>query len=708
MIKISVLLPFKENYTPDYAGAVSLFVNDTMSNSKYKKSIRIFGNTNFKKYLSNNYTNIEFKNKILSSTNKLYVEAFLEYQKKINSEIIEVHNRPSYIKIIQKVFKKKILLYFHNDPLNMSGSITINDRMYLLNNVDKIFFNSEWCRKRFFLNIKKKNIYINKTSLCFQSTSKVKINFKDKKKIISFVGKLNRSKGYDLFGEAIVRILNKYKDWKAVVFGDEPREKIIFEHKNLYIHGFKKNKIILNELKKISISVVCSRWDEPFGRTSLEAASRGSAVIISNRGGLPETSSHAIILRKLNSNNLFNKLEELIKDKSKLIKSQKDNYRNFIFSHEYISKIIDKIRDNFLINNNVSILNFIKKKPIKIMHLTNFNRRFDGRLQYNTGRRLNNGFVRLGHNVLTLSDRDIVHDNKKFNDFTGKKNLQKKIIDNFKNFNPDCIVLGHADSISGETLNYLKEKNNSLKICQWFLDPVGKKGPDFFKNNERISQNLKFIDYTFLTSCPSVLRKKINNAFFIPNPSDVSFETLKNYEENKQNDVFFAMSHGVHRGILKKGKFDQREIFVKKLIKKNKNITFDIYGMDNVQPVWGFEFINAISKSNMGLNLSRGKPIKYYSSDRIAQLVGNGLLTFIHQNTFLSDFFSSKELIFYKDIYDLGSKLNKYKKDKKEGKKIAKNGRDKYLKYFNSDIISEFILSKTLDIKSKKKFIWCK
>ena len=84
----------------------------------------------------------------------------------------------------------------------------------------------------------------------------------------------------------------------------------------------------------------------------------------------------------------------------------------------------------------------------------------------------------------------------------------------------------------------------------------------------------------------------------------------------------------------------------------------------------------------MGLNLSRGKPIKYYSSDRIVQLVGNGLLTFIDKNTFLNDFFSSKEMIFYNNIEDLSYKLNKYKKDKKAGKKIAKQGREKQLKYF--------------------------
>ena len=45
-------------------------------------------------------------------------------------------------------------------------------------------------------------------------------------------------------------------------------------------------------------------------------------------------------------------------------------------------------------------------------------------------------------------------------------------------------------------------------------------------------------------------------------------------------DVFFALSHGVHRGILKSGKFDDRAIFVKKLIDRTKNVKFDIYGID--------------------------------------------------------------------------------------------------------------------------------
>ena len=103
----------------------------------------------------------------------------------------------------------------------------------------------------------------------------------------------------------------------------------------------------------------------------------------------------------------------------------------------------------------------------------------------------------------------------------------------------------------------------------------------------------------------------LKNPFYIPNPCDQSFETLENYKHDCENDLFFAMSHGVHRGQLKRGKKDNRELFLNQLIKKNQDIKFDVYGMNNIQPVWSDKFLECLSKSSMALNLSRGKPVKY-------------------------------------------------------------------------------------------------
>ena len=704
-MKISILLPYKENFSPNYPGAVSLFVKDTSQISKYKSSIKIYGNTNYKKKLLSNYVNVNLSEKLFQGNNILYVKSFLKYEKKRNSDIIEIHNRPKYLELVKKNSKAKIFLFFHNDPLSMRGSKTPLQRINLLKNSDKIIFNSYWSQKRFLTNLSHHN-YESKLTTIHQSASKAKINFNKKEKLISFIGKLNAAKGYDLFGSSIIKILNKHKDWKAVVIGDEPREKIEFKHKNLIILGFKSHKYILNILKKVSISVVCSRWDEPFGRASLEACSRGCATIISNKGGLPETTKHPVIIKNLTSDNLTKKINYLVKNKKKRILLQKKNYRDFTYTHQFITKKIDNLRLNIFNFYESEKFKFKKNTILKILHITNFNERYDGRLHYNTGRRINNGFIRLGHNVLALSDRDFTRRSKNISDFYGTKSLNKKIISICKTFKPNLIVMGHADGVSKETLIKINKFDENVKFAQWFLDPVSKFGPDYIKNKNRILDKSNLVDSTFITTHPSAINFKIKNSHYLPNPCDESFETLKNYDHKCEKDVFFSMSHGVHRGKLKPGKSDNREIFINSLTQSCKNVKFDIYGMNEKQPVWGTEFIKIISNSKMGLNLSRGRPIKYYTSDRISQLIGNGLLTFIDKRTKLERIISSKCAVFYKDMNDLIKKIKKFKQNDKNRIKIAKNGRYMYHKYFNSKLIADYIVKKTFHVNYSKKFYW--
>ena len=91
-------------------------------------------------------------------------------------------------------------------------------------------------------------------------------------------------------------------------------------------------------------------------------------------------------------------------------------------------------------------------KSLRILHVTNFNERHDGRLFFNTGRRLNNGFIRLGHSVLEFSDRDIIKHYKSLKDYTGSKALNQKLINTVYNYKPDLLIFGHADLIKDNTL----------------------------------------------------------------------------------------------------------------------------------------------------------------------------------------------------------------------------------------------------------------
>ena len=707
-MKISILLPYKENFSPIYPGAVSLFINDTTNLSKYKKNITIYGNTEHKKLFKLKYVNIPLKKQILSSRSERYVKEFLNIEKEKPSKLIEIHNRPNYLKIlINNLNRRTYALYFHNDPLTMTGSKSIADRKFLLENCYKIIFNSNWSKKRFLQGLHRNFINSEKLLVVFQSAKKQRIDFKKKENLITFVGKLNRSKGYDIFGKAIIKILNKYKDWKAIVIGDEQRDKIDFNHKKLSKLGFLQHDKVINYYKKTSIAVVCSRWEEPFGRTSLEASSSGCAVIISNRGGLPETVTNGVILETLSVQNLYKNISNLIKNSKKRKKLQILSNQNFYLTHEYVSNIIDNYRDSKLQPFKVFFTKK-KKKKFRIVHVTNFNERHDGRLYFNTGRRINNGFIRGGHSILEISDRDIQKYYKNYKDINGSKTLNSKLKKTCYNYKPDLLVLGHADLISPQTLSELKDDYPNLKISQWFLDPLNKNGPDYERNKQRILDKSDYIEANFITTSPQVLDflpKKTKN-YFIPNPADSSFETLNNFNRNCNMDVFFALSHGVHRGVLKTGKFDERAIFINNLIEITKNVKFDVYGFNKVQPIWADHYFKTIANSKMGLNLSRGAPIKYYSSDRITQIIGNGLVTLIDEKTLFRDFFNDNEMVFYKNIGDLSEKIIKISSDEKLRRKIGKNGKFKYLKYFNSSLVANYIVEKTLDLKSKNKFMW--
>ncbi len=59
MLQIATILPYKENYTKESAGAASLWVCDFFKYSKFKLKNIIFGSTDKKKnYLTKNYINI--------------------------------------------------------------------------------------------------------------------------------------------------------------------------------------------------------------------------------------------------------------------------------------------------------------------------------------------------------------------------------------------------------------------------------------------------------------------------------------------------------------------------------------------------------------------------------------------------------------------------------------------------------------------------
>jgi len=448
--------------------------------------------------------------------------------------------------------------------------------------------------------------------------------------------------------------------------------------------------------------VIPSKWEEPFGRTALEAAGNGCATITSNRGGLPETSDHHYLLQKLDANNLYRALSKLITNVSLRKKIQKNNFENTKHLISQNTKLIDQIRDEAI---NKYKINFLKKK-IKIINIYNLGQKLNHRLfNISLGKKFTNGFIRNNYDVLEISDRDFIRQKRFFLD-NGKSSFKNYLIETFKNYNPNLIFFGHTNNIDLDTLDTFKNLNKDLIISQWNEDPIMKSLEYSKQNISNITKYLNIVDHTFLTTDPSILKKNFTNIknfkninfFFVPVDSNI--ECYDVYNLKPKNDIFYAMSHGVNRGTLKAGKIDQRIVFLDQLSLKLQDIKYDFYGFKNQQPIWGNDFYNALINSKMALNLSRGKPTKYYSSNRIASVIGNGLLTFIDSKVQLQDFFSAKEIVFYNNINDLADKIKFYSKNDKERINIAKNGKKKYFELFNEVRTTKFIVDTSFGKKT--------
>ena len=471
---------------------------------------------------------------------------------------------------------------------------------------------------------------------------------------------------------------------------NEERRSIYISHSRHKELGFINHKDTLKLLNKSEIAVVPSRWDEPFGRTALESSSRGCATIISNRGGLTETTDYALILKKLDTKNIYQEIKMLIKHPQKKRKIQKLGRKNIKHLINNNTKLIDGIRENIFPRYSV---NFIKNK-LKIINLYNQGQKHNHRLfNISLGKKFTNGFVRNGHDVLEISDRDYLRNNKSFSLIPNRINFQRFLIDTFKNYNPDVLFFGHTKNISLDTLETIRSINKNLIISQWNEDPV-MNGLNYSKQNiSNIKLYADYVDHNFITTHPSVIKNKINSNFhFFFIPVDKNIERFDVYKLRPKNDLFYAMSHGVNRSILKPGTEDDRIKFLDLLIKKIPDIKYDFYGFLNKQPIWGNDFNNALINSKMALNLSRGRPTKYYSSNRIASIMGNGLLTFIDKNVGMSDFFNKEEIVFYSSINDLSNKIKFYSRNDKLRRIIAKKGKTKYFKLFNESKITKYMI----------------
>jgi hypothetical protein len=335
---------------------------------------------------------------------------------------------------------------------------------------------------------------------------------------------------------------------------------------------------------------------------------------------------------------------------------------------------------------------------MRILQVGNAQIRRFGKARVSTEHKLLHGFIRGNHHVLHFSDRDMASFLAPFGlRDLGVGKMNRKLVETAANFRPDLLLLGHCDLISNKTLAQIEARVPGVKIAYRNVDPL------FVPHNVKaIQRRLDSVDAIFITTAGPGLdqfRGRRAAIHYIPNPTDPSIEQLDNSQADTLDiDLFFCGNSDEHT--------DRKTLIVElKEALEGSELRFHTYGYFGQPSVWGHDYDTVLSRSKMGLNLNRQEDF-LYTSARLAQLAGNGVLPFTREDAQLEKLFGKETLVTFSTKEDLLEKILFFGKNDVARKEKASLCRTFYRRHFNSEAVAQYILERTLGAELSRDYIW--
>jgi hypothetical protein len=309
--------------------------------------------------------------------------------------------------------------------------------------------------------------------------------------------------------------------------------------------------------------------------------------------------------------------------------------------------------------------------------------------------KLLHGFVRLGCNVQVFNDREMARvSTPLLRSAAGRAAANRKLVKACRNFKPDLLLLGHCELIRNETLEAIRTDHPDLRIAYRNVDPL----PDA-PNLARIRRRADAVDAIFLTSAdpihgvPPDSRARV---YFMPNPVDPAIDLGRSFSRSDQDyDLFFAV-----------GRADERLRFVETVLRQLPALRADLRGAPDRPSVRGAAFLEALANARMALSISRPDTVYLYASDRMSQLLGNGLLTFVARSTGFQDLFGEDEIAFYDGVDELIDKLAFFASHDAERRRTAEAGWRAAHSMFASQRVAKYILERSFDEPLSETYPW--
>ena len=331
---------------------------------------------------------------------------------------------------------------------------------------------------------------------------------------------------------------------------------------------------------------------------------------------------------------------------------------------------------------------------MRIIHIANFSVRPKQAFFHNTERKLSAGFIRLGHAVLNVCDRDVVRALGFGTRAIGEPRLNRHLAVLADELKPDLVVIGHAHSVSHAALAAMREKAPGARFAYWNVDPIFS-GPVV----DHLQGRLDVVDAAFSSSGGpglAALARPGKTVSFLPNPTDASVESARAFETAAPHtDLFIATNSDKPGGRNHFGAPVDMGVLAEKFRAADPAFRFRHWVARREGYLVGGKLQDFLAGVRMGLNLSKRNDTPHYSSDRIAQLAGNGVLPLCPDESRLDEVLTPEGAEFYSSEDDLIERCARLARDDAALRAKARRAHALYHERFNETAMARYLIDAT-------------
>lgn len=337
---------------------------------------------------------------------------------------------------------------------------------------------------------------------------------------------------------------------------------------------------------------------------------------------------------------------------------------------------------------------------MRVLHIAYQQLRRYGKTRVSWAQKLTHGLIKNDHQVQVFSDRDVAAFEAPFGiRDLGKGKANQRLLETVAAFDPDLVIAGHCDIISNTTLQTIRQRHPEVIIVHCNNDPL------FVPSNvSRIKERAAVVDALFISTGQRELEIFSGlgaRLYHMPNPVDPAYENLNNsIRTDLEIDLLFCSNSN---------DFTERLKLVESLKGAlTGELNFKTYGSFGDPPVWGRDYDRALAETKMGLNLNRQEGDYWYSSARMAQLAGNGILQFTSSAPRFDQLLPAESVVYFNDHDDLLAKIREFHHDDAKRQAWAATARDFFHREINNTLYSQYILEAALQIPFSHDYVWAR